>query len=384
MDSFEFNKIAGAVLLALLVLFGTKTMSNILFKVHKPEKPGYVVEVAEAPDHGADKAAEVKQVPFASLLAQASADKGKSVAKKCAACHTFNDGGANKIGPNLYGILGRALGASGGFAYSAAIKAKGGKWDYDSLNQFLASPKTFIKGTKMVFAGIKKESQRADLILYLREQGADKPPLPEAKTETKAEMKPEAKPEMKPEAKPEMKAEAKPEMKAEGAKPEMKAEAKPEMKPEEAKPEMKAEVPAGTMAASSPAPEKPAAMASAAGTSLGARLASADADKGALVAKKCSICHTFENGGKNKIGPNLYNVIGRDIGSVGGFNYSDAVKAKDGAWTFELLDCLITKPKGCVPGTRMPFPGLPDAAARAGLLAFLQTLSDSPVPLPAP
>ncbi len=376
MDAFEFNKFAAAILLALLVIFGGKTMSNIVFKAHKPEKPGYEIEVADAPDHGADKAAGAPQVPFANLLAKASAEKGKGVAKKCAACHTFNKGGANKIGPNLYGTLDRKLGSAGGFAYSGALKAKGGTWDYEALNQFLASPKAYIKGTKMAFAGVKKDDQRADLILYMREQGDNKPPLPEAKSEAAPEPKAAAKPA--PE-KPAAMAPEKPAAKPAQEKPAAMAPEKPAM--------LEPEKPAAMPAPEKPtamAPEKPAAMTPAVNDTLGARLAKGDASRGKGVSAKCAICHTFESGGKNKIGPNLYGVAGRKVGSVVDFKYSDAIRAKGGTWTFEQLDCLITKPKECVPGTKMPFPGLPDATARGDLLVFLRTLSDNPVPLPAP
>ncbi len=185
MDAFELNKIAGAVLFALLILFGAKTATNLIFKVHKPEKPGYEVEIVEAESGG--KAGEAKEeVPLAVLLAEADAGKGERVAKKCAACHTFDKGGANKIGPNLYGVMGRDLGTIDGFAYSGALKGKGGSWGYDELNEFITNPKGFIKGTKMAFAGVKNTKQRADLILYMRGQNDSPPPLPEAKAKEAA------------------------------------------------------------------------------------------------------------------------------------------------------------------------------------------------------
>lgn len=180
MDAFELNKFAGAALFALLILFGTKTATNIIFKAHQPEKPGFEVEIVESSDHGGAAEKEEAAVPLATLLAEASAEKGASIAKKCSACHTFDKGGANKIGPNLHGVLGRPVGSVDGFAYSTALKGKGGNWDYESIDHFVTKPKEFIPGTKMAFPGIKKGDQRADLILYLREQGDDKPPLPEA------------------------------------------------------------------------------------------------------------------------------------------------------------------------------------------------------------
>lgn len=180
MDSFELNKMAGAVLFALLVLFGARTISDIIFAPHKPEKPGYEVAVPDHADTDAGKGDDGKDaVPLAVLLAGGSAEKGQSAAKKCAACHTFDSGGANKIGPNLHGIVGRALASVDGFSFSDALKNKGGSWGYAELDAFLANPKAAVPGTKMAFAGVKKAQERADVILYLRSLGGSPPPLPE-------------------------------------------------------------------------------------------------------------------------------------------------------------------------------------------------------------
>jgi len=183
MSLYEFNKIAGAVLFALLVLFGTRTVSNIIFAPHAPEQPGYEIEVAE---EGGQTAAEPKQetaVPLANLLQQASVEQGQRAARKCAACHTFDQGGASRVGPNLYNIVGNPLGAEQGFAYSQALKDKGGNWDYEDLDLFIEAPRAYLPGTKMAFAGIRRPAERADLILYLRSLSPSPVVLPEPEPE---------------------------------------------------------------------------------------------------------------------------------------------------------------------------------------------------------
>jgi cytochrome c len=165
MDSFEFNKIAGAILgtltFVMLVSFG----GELLFAEKKPAKAGYELPMAVAA--AAPTAAAATDEPIAVRLAAADKAKGENVFKQCSACHTPDKGGANKVGPNLWGVVGRELGKVSGFGYSAALKGKGGSWDFESLDKFLLAPKGFVAGTTMSYAGISNGKTRADLIAYL-------------------------------------------------------------------------------------------------------------------------------------------------------------------------------------------------------------------------
>jgi cytochrome c len=180
MDSFELNKILGAVLGTCLILLITNFTANALFTPVMPQKPGFAIAAKEEAPAGAKEAAPAKSEPIEKLLQTASVQKGEAAAKKCQACHTFAKGQPNRVGPNLWGIVGDKKGEGRGFDFSSAMKAKGGTWTDEDLNQFLTKPSAFVPGTKMGFAGIDKESERADVIAYLHTL-ADKPvPLPTA------------------------------------------------------------------------------------------------------------------------------------------------------------------------------------------------------------
>ena len=180
MDSFEINKILGAVLFTCLVMLALNIAASAMFTPAKPQKPGYEIAVTEQPAEGAKPEAAAPPEPIEKLLASASVEKGEQSAKKCVACHTFTKGGPNRVGPNLYGVVNRPKASEGGFAYSDALKSKGGNWSIDDLSAFLASPRTFAPGTKMTFVGLPKGSERADVIAYLNSLADNPAPLPKA------------------------------------------------------------------------------------------------------------------------------------------------------------------------------------------------------------
>ena len=178
MDSFELNKMAGALLGFLLFVMGLGVVSDILFAAPHPAKPGYDLPAA-GESHGGGAAAPAEAaVPLPTLLAKADPKKGEGLVKACTTCHSIDAGGSAKpTGPALYGVIDRSV-ASTSFSYSDAMKAKGGKWGYEQINAFLANPKGVVAGTKMSYAGEKDAAKRADIIAYLRSLSANPAPLP--------------------------------------------------------------------------------------------------------------------------------------------------------------------------------------------------------------
>jgi len=180
MDSFELNKIIGAILLVALLIIGLGKVSNLVFYVNKPEKSNYQLELdSETVDAKVDeKPVEKEIVDIAALMSMGDLAHGEKVFKKCAACHSIKSGGGNKIGPALYNVVGRKIGALSDYKYSSALSEYEKNWSFQELNGFLLKPKDWIKGTKMAYAGLRKEKDRASVILYLNKYSDNPLPLP--------------------------------------------------------------------------------------------------------------------------------------------------------------------------------------------------------------
>ena len=347
MASLEGNKIAAAILVGGMITLSVGIITDFIYR-----PGGHAPEAAHegGAEGGAAPAEKPQLEPVLELIANADVAKGETIAKKCQTCHTFDASGANKVGPGLYGVVGRVGGTHEGFAYSEPMKAHSKPWTFADLNHFIARPKEFIPGTKMSFPGIASAQDRADLFAWMNQQSAAPAPMP-TPDEIAAEQAA-------------LGGAAQPAAEGEAA-PEAEAAAQPEAQDEQ-------QVVAPTEGG------QPAG-----GDDAITMIASADPAKGEKVAAKCKACHDLTNAAKNKVGPALWGVVGRDHAAVDGFAYSDVMKGMSGKpWSFEDLDHFLAKPKEYAPGTKMSFPGLPKADDRAALLRWLNEQSDQPAPLP--
>ena len=178
MDSFEINKIVAAVLMVALLVIGIGKLSDVIFHVEKPDKPGYSVEVDQSAVSTSTVTKDEEKIDIAALLAMGDIAHGEKVFKKCAACHSIIKDGKNAIGPALYNVVGRKIGAVEDYKYSKALVTYDKNWTFEELNGFLIKPAKWIKGTKMAYAGLRKEKDRASVIKYLNENSDSPLPLP--------------------------------------------------------------------------------------------------------------------------------------------------------------------------------------------------------------
>jgi cytochrome c len=181
MDSFELNKIIAAVLLTALIVIGIGKFTDILFHVEKPKESAYKIEGLETVNKNASASTEPKVVEVVDiklLLAMGDLQHGEKVFKKCSACHQIASGGKNMIGPNLWSVIGRTAGSVSDYKYSKAMVAYGKEWTYEEMNSYLIKPQAYVKGTKMAFAGLRKEKDRASVILFMNSKSSTPKPLP--------------------------------------------------------------------------------------------------------------------------------------------------------------------------------------------------------------
>jgi cytochrome c len=374
--SLELNKIAAAILTGGVVAMGSGFVANLLVQPDPPAEPVYTVATKEGSGGGTggDGGGQEEQAPdLATLLADASASDGEQASRACAACHSFNKGGANKVGPNLYDVMGADIASVEGFSYSNALSEKEGEWTYEKMDAWLENPSGWAQGTSMSYNGIKDPEKRADMIAYLREQSDNPPPLPEPEQQT---------------------AEAGGEGAggdgSGGSGGDGEQMAGDQASGDQASGDQGSDQQAsgeqtsdgsGEQAASeggdSAAGDTQTAKADASGGGgLEQKVASADAQAGKSAVAVCNACHSWNKGGPNKVGPNLYNSIGSNIASVDGFNYSDALSSMEGEWTLQKMNDWLENPNDFAPGNRMTYQGVKDDQTRYDILAYMLQQSD--------
>ncbi|MEQ8902118.1 MAG: cytochrome c family protein [Roseovarius sp.] len=391
-DTMTLTKTAGAFCGALLIFLLGNWAAESIYSMGgghgEDHAQGYVI------DTGGDEAEEEVEdegPDLAALFAEADASKGERVFNKCKACHVLEDG-ANGVGPHLYDVVGREVGSVDGFGYSGALSEAADVWGAEELFAFLENPAGYAPGTSMGFAGLGKPEDRANVIAYLdqsdgetdisieasaeapaEEAAAEEAPAEEAATEeAPAEEAPAEEAPAEEAASEEAPAE---ETAAEEAPAEEAATEEEAAAEETAAEEAPAEEAATEEAATEEAATEETESADAGGSEFAAMVAAADAGNGEKLYRRCQACHKLEDGA-NGVGPHLYGVVDREIAGVDGFNYSDALKGIDGAWTLDQLSAWIENPREFAPGNRMGFAGLKDEQDRADLMAYLQTIGN--------
>jgi cytochrome c2 len=445
-SSLELNKLVAGVLTAGVIAVGSGVVASILYHPRGLEENAF--SVIDEGDEGAETVAAADAPAEESLpvlLASADPAAGETLSRQCTACHVFQEGGDNRVGPGLWNVVGADIAAHDGFAYSDALLGIEGDWTFEALDGFLAAPRDWAPGTAMSYAGIRDAQDRANMIAYLQTLSNDPVPLPEPSAEEPAAEEPAAEetaaaeepaaeeavaeeaPVEEPAATDETavaEAEA-----AEAGEAEVAAADAPAESEETAVVEAEADEAAEADAAAAEAPaqseevaaveaeetvvaeaetdqaaemetaaadvpaeseeaavaeaeaEAPAAEAAGGASPMVEMVAAADPSDGERLFRQCAACHVADQGGANRVGPGLWGVFGADIASHDGFNYSDALQGIEGDWTVDKLNAYLENPRGFAPGNRMAFAGLRSEEDRAAMIAYLHSLSENPVPL---
>ena len=396
MNADKLNMIAGAVIGAFLVLLLLNFVSGQIYgtRGHHGEEPlGFALAVESGDTAGGGEEAGPD---YGALLASADAAAGEKVFGKCKSCHKVEDG-ANGLGPHLWGVVGRDIGSVAGFSYSDALAGMEGEWTLTSLSEFLHDPKGYAPGTKMSFAGLKKAEDRVNLIVWLNEadgspvdlasqvpagekgadagadEGTQTAAAPAESTETTSDAASSESSEA-PAAESTEAATTESTESTEGA-------AASESTDGAAATESTENTDSAAAEGGSDGDGQQVAAADAqSGDAAAGSYPAGDAAAGEKVFRKCKACHKVEDGAKG-VGLHLWGVVGRDIASVDGYSYSDALAQKDGAWTASELDAYLTNPKEYAPGTKMSFAGLKKDEDRVNVITYLNEADGSPAPL---
>ncbi len=341
-DTMTLTKIVGGFCGALLIFLLGNWAAESLYHVgggghgEGEQVSGYVIETGAE----TQKAEPKKEVSFVEVFASADPAKGERVFNKCQACHKVAEG-ENAIGPSLYGVVGRKVDSVAGYNYSGALEKVVDVWTPQHLNDFLTDPQEYAPGTAMSFPGLSDIEDRANVIAYLDQLDGDTYPMPEVKAAAPAADTQQAAADTEQAAADTQQAAAD----QNAAQP---------------------QAPAADGGEATPAADSGE-------SEFSTLVAAADPADGERVFNKCRACHRLEKGA-NGVGPHLFDVVGRDIASVEGFRYSDALTALEGAWTEDKLNAWLEDPRGFAPGNRMSFPGLRKIEDRASLVAYLKTI----------